>query len=518
MPILAPVPIAIRTSPADVPSLPEWFAGVTVLAHHFARRGLLDAISQQVRLARGRVGHYDVIDVVALLLGYAASGERTLAAFFDRLAPCAGPFMALFGRDRRPHRSTLSRFLAAVDAPCLAALRPLFAQDLGQHGFAGDHLGGLVDHQGQRLLIIAVDGTRQAARQRALTTGDELPAPQRRLARVCAPGYLGRQRGAAVRTRTTVLQAPTQQWLGTVAGAGNGDYVADLEAAGRAATAYLRAQGVAPGHALLRLDGLDGSATALMRVQQVGLGFLVRGREDHLLDHPVVRERLAQPPDATVTHPESRVQREIFDAGYLTAWGEPGPERKLTYRVVITRRAAPSSPAETAVGKLRDGQVYELFLISHPAHHLTPADVLDLVHQRGAFEQVLSDEDAEQDPDRWCSHQPHGQECWQVLSQWVWHTRLELGHVCQEAPLRWTRWSAGQPPAPPAVPPPTPPSATPVEEEVVAMYGPLELARAWAQATGRFAGTDFEVLEDGTLRCPTGKVLARARAARTAQR
>jgi hypothetical protein len=41
---------------------------------------------------------------------------------------------------------------------------------------------------------------------------------------VCAPGYLGRKRGEVVRTRTTVLQAHTQQWLGTFSGAGNGDY------------------------------------------------------------------------------------------------------------------------------------------------------------------------------------------------------------------------------------------------------------------------------------------------------
>ncbi len=53
-----------------------------------------------MRLARGRTGHYDVIDFVAVLLGYALSGESTLEAFFDHLQPFAGPFMALFGRDR----------------------------------------------------------------------------------------------------------------------------------------------------------------------------------------------------------------------------------------------------------------------------------------------------------------------------------------------------------------------------------------------------------------------------------
>ena len=120
--------------------------------------------------------------------------------------------MALFGREQLPHRATLSRFLAALDEPCLKALRSLFEQDYLQHGFSQEEVGCLSDREGQRLLIVDVDATRQAARQRALTTCPEVPAPRRRLEQVCAPGYLGRKRGEAVRTRTTVLQAHTQQW------------------------------------------------------------------------------------------------------------------------------------------------------------------------------------------------------------------------------------------------------------------------------------------------------------------
>lgn len=59
--------VDLHTSAHAVPSIPAWFAEVSVLARHFAHRGLLDAISQHVRLARGRAGHYDVIDFVALL-------------------------------------------------------------------------------------------------------------------------------------------------------------------------------------------------------------------------------------------------------------------------------------------------------------------------------------------------------------------------------------------------------------------------------------------------------------------
>src|SRR5438046_1433409 len=129
-------PIEIRTCPENVPSIPPWFAEVVVLTRYFTQRGYLNAISQRVRLARGRAGSYDVIDFVAILLGYAASGEPTLQAFFDRLAPFAHPFMALFGREQLPHRASLSRFLAAVDRPCLQSLRQICQDDLFQHGFS----------------------------------------------------------------------------------------------------------------------------------------------------------------------------------------------------------------------------------------------------------------------------------------------------------------------------------------------------------------------------------------------
>ena len=79
------------------------------------------------------------LDFLALLFGYAISGERTLQAFFDRLHPFADPFMALFERETLPHRSTLSRFLAALDTSCLEALRTVFsASSYGVGLDAGD--------------------------------------------------------------------------------------------------------------------------------------------------------------------------------------------------------------------------------------------------------------------------------------------------------------------------------------------------------------------------------------------
>ncbi len=111
---IADSPVTIQTSSQSVPSTPSWFGEVTLITHYLRRVGMLAEISARVRFARRRFGRYDVIDFVAVLLGYAISEERTLETFYERLQPFAQAFMALFGRDRLPARSTLSRFLAAA--------------------------------------------------------------------------------------------------------------------------------------------------------------------------------------------------------------------------------------------------------------------------------------------------------------------------------------------------------------------------------------------------------------------
>ena len=227
-----------------------------MIAHYLGHLGVLSRIEERVRFARRRFGHYDLIDFAVVLIGYAISGERTLEAFYESLRPFATPFMALFGRERLPHRSTLSRFLAALNQAAVEALRTVFLEDLCARPLEKEvKTGGLWDRQGNQWVVFDVDGTRQAARQRALPSTPDLPPAQRRLDKVCAPGYLGRKRGETVRTRTTVLQAHTHQWVGTfsgVSGAGNGDYRGELRQAAKAISAYLPAQSVPLSQAVVR--------------------------------------------------------------------------------------------------------------------------------------------------------------------------------------------------------------------------------------------------------------------------
>src|SRR5262249_7282133 len=150
-----------------------------------------------------------------------------------------------------PSRSALSQYLAALDQSAVEGLRTLFQEDLGASHALGR--GGLYDREGTRWMIIDVDATRQAARQRALPHGQDLPSAHRRMDAVCAPGYTGRKRGETVRTRTTVLQAHMQTWLGTFAGAGNGDYRGELLRAIEAITYFSQAWSIPLSHILIRL-------------------------------------------------------------------------------------------------------------------------------------------------------------------------------------------------------------------------------------------------------------------------
>jgi hypothetical protein len=118
--------VTIQITPESKPAMPSWMGEVAAFAHILTHKGILTAIQEQVQFARARFGIYDLIDFVAVLIGYILSGEPTLLAYNARLTPFAEPFMALFGRNHLPHRSTLSRFLAALDQPTVEALRTLF--------------------------------------------------------------------------------------------------------------------------------------------------------------------------------------------------------------------------------------------------------------------------------------------------------------------------------------------------------------------------------------------------------
>jgi hypothetical protein len=479
--------VIIQTTASSVPSTPSWFGEATLLVGYLRKHGVLAKISERVRFARRRFGRYEVIDFFAVLFGYAISGERTLEDFYVRLQPFAGPFMALFDRDQLPARSTLSRFLTALTEVPVEALRTLFLDDLLSRPPSNDanekQTGGLVDRAGNAWMVFDIDGTREAARQRALPQTEDLPPAFRRLDEICAPGYRGRKRGQVVRTRTVISQAHSFQWLGSFGNRGNGRYRDELRRGIEAIKRYLTAHQLPKESALLRLDGQYGTGAVLSDL--AGFAFVIRGKDYTVLDHPSVKARLHLPPDQFQQRPESQVVRSLYDCPDVPV----GPEG-VPCRVVVATH--PAGKKKSPVGVTRSGVVYELFFTNLPQQAFTASDVVELYLHRGAFEPLLSDEDREIDPDRWCSHSAWGQECWQVMSQWVWNLRLELGHQLHPDPVRTTEFA-------PALPPPSPHTAP------ASGYAPPEVGLSWK--AGRFSGQDFALQPDGALRCPADQKL-----------
>ncbi len=91
---IADCSVKIQTTSESNPAPPSWFGEIVLLSGYLRKHGVLSKISEQVRFARRRFGRYEVIDFLAVLFGYAISGERTLQDFYEQLQPFAIPFMA----------------------------------------------------------------------------------------------------------------------------------------------------------------------------------------------------------------------------------------------------------------------------------------------------------------------------------------------------------------------------------------------------------------------------------------
>jgi hypothetical protein len=271
--------------------------------------------------------------------------------------------------------------------------------------------------------------------------------------------------------------------LGSFGNRGNGEYREELHCALGVIRRYLAAHSLPQARALLRLDGLYGTGAVV--VDLAGLCFVMRGKDYTVLDQPVVQARLHLPADSHFSRPESTLVRALYDCPDVPV----GPEG-CRCRVVVAIH--PKGPMKSRVGVTRAGIVYELFFTDLQQEAFTAADVVALYLHRGAFEPALADEDQEIDPDRWCSHSPAGQQAWQIVSQWIWNLRLELGHRLHPEPVRTTEFA-------PALPPPSLHTAPP------SGYASPQVGLPWK--AGRFSGQDFALQPDGTLRCPADQAL-----------
>ncbi|MDO9016513.1 MAG: hypothetical protein Q7V43_06340 [Myxococcales bacterium] len=515
----------IETTPEAAPTAPPWFAEALAVLRALRVSGLWASLPDRLRVERGRAGIYVAADFVLVLLTFAVSDAPHLKAFFQQLAPVASALGALWDRAVLPSRAALSRFLGAVRPHHVTRFAAMLLDDLIDHGIPTERAGGLIDRDGQRTLVFDDDGTYHGARQRELADDATRPPPRRRARDLCARGYHGGSgRGDVTRTRTTLQQAHTHEWLGCWSAPGNGHPFAQIEDACLAVVRYLLARGLGPTQGLLRLDGLYGYARIAAAITRHGLGYLMRCADYRLFHRKVVQAVIAQAPHATYASPDSPVRRDAWQVLDLPWVAAKDPADAVVTRLIITRRPT-MEKGKPRVGKRVGDHVFELFVTDRSASSWSIEDVLSVYLARGGFEATLAQEDRERDLDRTLSWSPAGQSLWTLIGQLAWNVRVRLGAALIPTALRVTLWA----PASPSPERESSVAATPTEVAAVVAgvlcspstatatsgacaRGPSKgsrgrIAAAAGRSYGRFGGSDFRWTEDGQLRCPADKLL-----------
>jgi len=106
--------VIIQTTSESVSSTPCWLGEVVLIVQHLRKLGVLDAITSQVRFARRRFGHYEVIDFLAVLAGLRHQW-RTHPGGVLRAAP---PLCAALHGPVRPRETALPLGTLALSGEC----------------------------------------------------------------------------------------------------------------------------------------------------------------------------------------------------------------------------------------------------------------------------------------------------------------------------------------------------------------------------------------------------------------
>jgi hypothetical protein len=97
-----------------------------------------------------------------------------------------------------------------------------------------------------------------------------------------------------VRTRTVVSQTHTSQWFGSCGNPGNGLSRTELRQVLLALGRSLASHHLSQTQVVVRFDGHDGPGAVMADVADCS--FVMRGKDDTVLDHPLVHSRLHVPP------------------------------------------------------------------------------------------------------------------------------------------------------------------------------------------------------------------------------
>lgn len=277
------------------------------------------------------------------------------------------------------------------------------------------------DRQGSRWWFFDADGTREVAQHRPLPPlSDGRPAARRRNDAV-SPGYSGRKRADAVLTRMVVVQSHTQEWLGTYPMPGNGQQVLMLNFVVKQVKTYAEHHQLPLHRCVVRTDGEHGSLAAIDCIATSGLGFLTRCTHYQLLQEPEVQAALEAGTFLTDTHPDSGMQRDVFEVPQFLWQANKGTARVV--RLIITRTLWPQDKPHR-IGVRVGAWVFELFVTNIDSQACSAVEVLRLYLDRGSMEAAFAQEEEDFPVSHWASNKRCGLWLWHLLAQWIGNVRL----------------------------------------------------------------------------------------------
>lgn len=417
---------------------PSWMSEVTAVLQYWKVQEWDESL-KTLRVP-GQVKLYEAYDFFLVLVAYSVSHERSLRAFYRAAKPVKDTLMAVWDRRKMPSRPRLSTFLKEITPSMIEAFRLQFQSAVTAGLLQDGTLGGLIDHRNHCHAVFDLDPTKQATIQRTLPHDEEHPPAQRRRADAVAAGYSGRKRADAIRSRMTVLFTSAMAWVFTMGQPGNGHRETGLEQACRAIVQLLQGLSIRTMDSLVRFDGEYGYVRWIALIQSHHLGYLGRCVDYRLLHSPEVTAVLQVGSNVSMRHVDSGVEREVFDVPGVN-WKDADHKVSVTVRIVVTRTRAREDGTKHRIGKRIGDWVYELFVTDRDPGAVTAPEVVSLYLGRGAMEGEFAREDAESGIDRWVSDFTHGQELWQILSQYCSHARTQLGnHIVERSVERTMAW------------------------------------------------------------------------------
>jgi hypothetical protein len=431
--------IEITASTQEKPRPASWFAELVIMSQIWIKTGLLRKVKERVRVERGRMGTYEAIDYILILLGYGTSNEGNLKIYFSKIRELRGALASLWEREESPSQAALSRFLEDVKEENVGEMRKIMMEDMLENGIQGEYIGGVYDQINTRHIVFDVDATVDAARQRSVVSSADYPQVKRRRKNY-GKGYRGRKRGEVVRSRTTIQQAHTQEWLGSFGTKGNPEHFNQLEKCCWVGKEYMKAHSMQSQDAILRMDGQYGWARAAYTCQKESLGYLMRCSDYRFIEKQEVKEKIQTAIREKFYQLDTQTSREIVDCGFIE-WKSGGKNPlEIKTRLILAISQAPKDITQIKVGKLKADKVIEMFVTNQSSQQFSAKTLLSLYFARGGFEQTFSQEESENNPDRFCSQHHWGQEFWQLICLWVWNARLRLGFIGTDPKLRRTLW------------------------------------------------------------------------------